>query len=174
MNTTAITLSSARAKIIFVDITALLFIYFTPAISHLLNFPLYLLEPMRIMLILSLAHTNRRNAYLIALTLPLFSLIISSHPSVLKSLLITAELFLNVYLFIYFSEKIRHIFGAALLSIIISKSVYYIFKYIFITSGMLQSELISTPLLLQGVVAIILSGYLTWIKIRITGQGLKD
>lgn len=161
MNNSAIlTISPDKIKTTLFDITALLFIYFTPAISHLLNFPLYLVEPMRVMMVLSLAHTSKKNAYLIALTLPVFSFIISSHPVVLKSLLITGELMLNVWLFIYFSGKIKNVFSSAVLSIILSKAAYYIFKYILISTGLLQSELVSTPLMLQAVMTLVFSGYL--------------
>jgi hypothetical protein len=118
------------------------------------------------MLVLSLAHTKKNNAYLIALSLPLFSFLISSHPSVLKSLLITGELCLNVWLFFYLSDKVKNIFGAAVLSILISKIAYYIFKFLFISAGLLNSDLVSTPLLLQFSVMLILSGYLFFVYKR--------
>lgn len=159
-NTASIAIPGNKARTALLDIIALAFIYFTPAISHLLNFPLYLLEPMRIMLILSLAHTSRKNAYLIALSLPIFSFIISAHPSVLKSLLITGELFLNVWLFYYLSGKIRNIFGAAVVSILLSKIAYYAGKFLFISVGLLESELISTPIYLQVIVTVVLGGYI--------------
>jgi hypothetical protein len=159
-NTATILLSSKNIKTVILDISALLFIYLTPAISHLFSFPIYLLEPMRIMLILSLAHTSKKNAYLIALTLPIFSYLISTHPSIIKSLLITGELVFNIWLFYYLSEKIKNIFGAAAASIVLSKIAYYIFKYLLLTAGLITGSLVSTPLLLQLTVTIVLSGYL--------------
>jgi hypothetical protein len=163
INTASIDLSAEKIKTILFDTSALAFIYFLPAVSHLLSFPLYLLEPMRIMLVLSVAHTSRKNAYIIALTLPVFSFLISSHPSILKSLLITGELLINVWLFFYFSDKFKNIFTSAVLSIIVSKILYYAFKMLFISAGMLNSELISTPILLQLSVTLVLSGYLFFI-----------
>lgn len=163
---TTLAIPGNRIRTILIDLSALMFIYFTPAVSHLLNFPLYLLEPMRIMLILSMAHTSRKNAYLIALSLPIFSFIISAHPSVLKSLLITGELFMNVWLFYYLSQKIKNVFGSAVLSIILSKAAYYTFKFLFISAGLLATELVSTPLYLQAAVTIILGGYLYLISTR--------
>ena len=118
---------------------------------------------MRIMLILSIAHTSEKNAYLIALSLPIFSFVISSHPSIYKSLLITGELFLNVYLFFFLSNKVKNIFGTAILSIVLSKTAYYLFKYLFITTGLITSELVSTPLMIQAAVTLVLSGYLYFI-----------
>jgi hypothetical protein len=164
MRAAALTLSPFRIKTILLDFTALLLIYFTPAISHLLNLPLYLFEPMRIMLILSLAHSDRKNTYLLALTLPLFSLLISAHPTVIKSLLITAELSLNVFLFFYFTGRIKNIFSAAAVSIVLSKTAYYAAKFIFISAGLIQSELISTPFIYQVLMTLILSGYLFFIE----------
>jgi hypothetical protein len=160
MNTASLALSSKNVKTVLIDITAILFIYLTPAISHLFSFPIYLLEPMRIMLILSLAHTSKKNAYLIALTLPLFSYLISTHPSITKSLLITGELVINVWLFFYISEKVKNVFAAAASSIIISKIAYYAVKFLFISAGLLTGSLVSTPLLLQLVVLTVMSGYL--------------
>ncbi|MDY0202455.1 MAG: hypothetical protein RBR40_15895, partial [Tenuifilaceae bacterium] len=72
MTTMPITTRKTIAYVLF-DIFALAFIYLIPTISHMLSFPLYLIEPMRIALVLALVHTTKRNAYIIALTLPLFS-----------------------------------------------------------------------------------------------------
>ena len=100
-----LSISKLNTKSIVLDIFALAFIYFVPTISHLLNIPLYLIEPMRIMLILAIVHTSKKNAYIIALTLPLFSFLVSAHPNIFKVLLITAELVLNVWLFFELSKK---------------------------------------------------------------------
>ena len=98
-NILAIVNPKLKAKEYALDFLAIAFIYFIPSISHLFSFPVYLFEPMRIMLILCVAHSSKKNAYLIALTLPVFSFIISSHPSLLKTAIMTAELTLNMFLF---------------------------------------------------------------------------
>ncbi len=146
-------------RIIAFDIIALTFIYFIPAISHLLNFPLYLADPMRIMLIISLAHTSKRNSYFIALSLPLFSLLISSHPSFYKMILISSELMLNIFLFYTFTEKIKNTFTALMLSIIISKTIYYSCKFLLINLSLLNAGLVSTPIYLQILTSIMLGIY---------------
>lgn len=151
-----------NVKSIVLDILALAFIYFVPTISHLLNIPLYLVEPMRIMLILALAHTSKKNAYLLALTLPLFSFLISSHPNIFKVLLITLELMLNVWLFYKLSTKVNN-FIAIFSSIIISKVVYYLLKFGLISFAVLQTGLISTPLYLQLITTVVFSGYLFFV-----------
>lgn len=152
--------SKDRIKTIALDILALSFIYFTPAISHLFNFPIYYLDPMRIMLILSLAHTSRKNSYIIALSLPLFSFIISSHPSIAKTFLISAELSLNIWLFYFISKKIRNEFVSILGSIVASKLVYYFLKIIFIQINLIDGELITTPIYIQVLTTIAFSTYI--------------
>ena len=153
-------LVDSKVRTIVFDLVALLAIYLVPAISHLLSFPVYYLEPMRIMLILAIAHTSRKNAYLIALTLPLFSFLISAHPSLIKTSLITSELLLNVWLFFFLSEKLSNKMFSMLVAIIISKLVYYFVKFLFIQSALISGSLISTPIYIQLIMMILLSTYI--------------
>ncbi|MBE0570069.1 MAG: hypothetical protein IH618_00870 [Ignavibacteriaceae bacterium] len=159
-NTSVYSLSISKIKNIVFDLVALLAIYLVPAVSHLLSFPVYYLEPMRIMLILAVAHTSRKNAYLIALTLPLFSFLISAHPSLIKTSLITGELLLNVWLFFFLFEKLSHKTLSIFLSIIASKIFYYLIKFLLITSALMSGDLISTPVYIQILMMIVLSGYI--------------
>lgn len=158
-NISALVRSKEGIKSILLDVSALAFIYFVPAISHMFSIPFYLLEPMRIMLILSMAHSGKLNNYLIAFSLPLFSFLISSHPSVEKSVLLTAELLLNVWLFYELGKKFNG-FISALLAIGIGKVFYYALKYTFILLGLLDSELVTTPIYLQVITMVVLSGYI--------------
>jgi hypothetical protein len=151
---------SAITKNVLFDILGLAFIYFVPTLSHLLSIPLYLIEPMRIMVILAIAHTNKRNAYLIAVTLPLFSFLVSGHPHILKTMLITAELVANVWLFYFISRRWKSYFGAMLSSIVLSKAFYYLMKFGLISFAFLDSSLVSTPIYLQIVTSVIFSAYL--------------
>jgi len=157
---TSMVINREKIKSIFFDIVALAFIYFVPTISHYLSVPLYLIEPMRLMLVLAMVHTNRRNAYIIALTLPVFSLLVSGHPVALKTVIMTIELVLNVWLFYAISKKWSNTFGAMLLSIVISKLVYYLLKFGLISMAVFDSELISTPLYLQLITSVVFSAYL--------------
>jgi hypothetical protein len=115
---------------------------------------------MRIMLILAIVHTNRRNAYLIAITLPLFSLLVSAHPSLIKTSLITGELLLNIWLFFFLSEKLSNNSLSIFLSIIASKLFYYLVKFLLITLVSMSGELISTPIYLQMIMLVVFSGYI--------------
>ncbi|HNS29697.1 MAG TPA: hypothetical protein PKL52_04105 [Tenuifilaceae bacterium] len=161
MHSSQLTIKRTIGYLLF-DTLALLFIFLVPAISHLLNFPLYLIEPMRIVLILALAHTTRRNAYIIALTLPLFSYLISAHPVFYKMLLISGELTLNVWLFYTIFGKIRHRFVAILSSIVLSKALYYLAKFVVLALILKLAEgIVTTPLYIQSATTVVFSVYLS-------------
>ena len=152
-------LSIVKVRNIVFDLMALLAIYLVPSVSHLFSFPVYYIEPMRIMLILAIAHTTRKNAYLIALTLPVFSMLISAHPSLIKKSLITGELILNVWLFFFLSEKLSNKVLGMFSSIVLSKLIYYLIKFLLINTALVTGNLISTPIYIQLIMLFILSGY---------------
>ncbi len=166
--TTAASLVLNREKIksVLFDIVALAFIYFVPTISHYLSVPLYLIEPMRLMLVLAMVHTNKRNAYIIAFTLPVFSLLMSGHPVAIKAVIITMELVLNVWLFYTLSKKWQNTFVVMVVSILLSKMVYYIFKFGLISFAVFNTELISTPIYLQLITTVVFSAYLFFLLKR--------
>lgn len=151
---------------IIINSVAVVLIYFTPALSHLLNFPLYLIEPMRLMLILAMVHSNKQNAFLLALTLPLFSFAISAHPVFYKMLLISAELTLNVWLYYLLFKTFKNNFTALLSSILISKAAYYILKAILIYTLLLEPGLFSTPIWIQLITSLVFSTYAFFILRR--------
>jgi hypothetical protein len=165
MKTIAFNIKSNIGYILF-DIIALAFIYFVPTISHMLNFPLYLIEPMRIALILALVHTTKQNAYIIAITLPLFSYLVSAHPVFYKMMLISGELVLNVWLFHFILGRSKNAFVSILGSIILSKAVYYLSKFLIIVLIINSSEIIiAIQLYIQGITTLVFSGYL-WFMFR--------
>ncbi len=145
---------------ILIDLGAFALIYLVPTISHLISLPVYLIEPMRLMLVISLVHTNKKNAYLIALTMPLFSYLLSGHPLLPKMILITFELSLNVFLFYLLMNMIKRTFPSILLSIVLSKGVYYLIKFIMIKMTILNSGLVSTPIYIQIITTLVFSSYL--------------
>ena len=153
-----------KAKTFIIDLLVLLFIYFVPAISHLMAFPVYYLDPMRIALIIALIHTSKRNSFIIAITLPIFSFIISSHPSLIKSFLLSGELLLNLSIFFLLKDKIKNVFITLLLSIAVSKIIYYLVKFMFINFSLLDDKLFATPYYFQILSAVSLSTYMFWIN----------
>ena len=146
----------SNLKTYLVDFLLLLFIYFIPAISHLFAFPVYYLDPMRIALVVALLSTSKKNTFLIAITLPAFSFFISSHPQILKAFLLSTELIINLTFFFFLKEKIKNVFASFLLSVIISKIIYYLLKLFLINSGLLDDKLFSTPYYFQILSAIVL------------------
>ncbi|MBN1302538.1 MAG: hypothetical protein JW995_15075 [Melioribacteraceae bacterium] len=142
---------------LLIDLSFFAVIYFLPAISHLVALPVYYLEPMRLMMLLAVVYTNRFNVYFIALTIPFFSFAVSAHPVLLKSVLISIELIINAYLFFILISVIKNYFSAALISIVVSKAVYYGLKFLVVTTGLLDSSVISTSLFIQAAAVILLS-----------------
>jgi len=147
-------------KTYLIDLSLFSFIYFLPAMSHLVAFPIYYLDPMRIALVVALIHSSKRNTFIIALTLPLFSFFISSHPQLIKSFLLSAELLMNLGLFFLLKDRMKNVFLSLLLSIIVSKAIYYLLKFVFINYALLDDKLFSTPYYFQIISALILSAYL--------------
>ena len=141
-------------------------IYFIPSISHIINFPLYLLDPMRIAVILSIIFTSRNNTFLLALTLPVFSFVVSSHPYLIKAVLISSELFINVWIFYLLFSIWKKYFWSMLAGIFVAKIFYYAAKYILISFNLIDNSLISSPLLFQLGVAVVLSILLDIVMIR--------
>jgi hypothetical protein len=143
------------------DVFALVFVYCVPAITHLLDFPVYYIEPMRLMLILAMVYSGRYNTYILAFTLPVFSYFISAHPVFPKMLLICTELLLNALLFYSFKDRIKHTFYVVILSITISKVVYYFLKMIMIKAALINADFFSTPVLIQVITTVLFGLYVS-------------
>ena len=148
-----------KLKVITFDLIALSVIYLVPTISHIIGFPLYYLDPMRLMVFLIIIHTDRKNSYIIAGTLPLVSFLTSSHPVLLKSLIMSGELMINVWLFYRLSSLLKNNFVSALFSIVIAKGIYYTLKYLFVSFSLISSDIIATPLYYQLIIIIAISLY---------------
>ncbi len=153
-------------KSVCIDTIALAFIYFTPVIAHLIAFPVYMIEPMRLMVILSMAHSSRRNSYLLAFTLPLFSYIATSHPEFFKMLIITAELGLNIFFFYWLSTRMKNVFLAMVSAIITSKVMCYTMYLIFFSIAFVRNEADVLFLFVQLITTILFSAYffISWKK----------
>lgn len=156
----SVLINRTKVKTYIFDLLALGAIYLIPSLSHLLDFPVYLIEPMRLVLILAVVHTSRANALTIAITLPLFSFLISSHPSLVKAGLITVELILNVLLLFLFIKGFQNKFFAAFFSILLSKIYYYLFKLVLLNFAFLEGDLFSTPIYIQIIMTLVFSTYI--------------
>lgn len=140
------------------DILIFTSIYFVPTLSHYFALPLYILDPMRFAVLGSLLIlNNKKNAYFLALTLPLFSFMISGHPIAIKNLIISIELCSNLFLFELLASKIESVSIGMFTSIFMSKIFYYLLKYGAITFGLMTTTLVDTSIVIQTVVAICIS-----------------
>ena len=154
----SITLKLSASMVL--DILAVLFIIFLGDISRLISYPVYILDPMRMMVILAIAYTPRWNGWVLALLLPFISYYFGGHPYLLKTCLMATELLLNVWLFWFLFSKIRMSLISMLLSIIFSKAVYYLLKYICIQQEWISGDLVSTPLDIQVITTIVFSVFI--------------
>lgn len=145
------TTSFSLPKIFLTDILILTLVYFIPALSHVLPIPVYLLDPMRILLFTGfLLSRNNTNAFILAATIPLISTIATGHPPFYKAILISIELVSNMAIFVLLLKKLHWAPSLLLLiSIVASKIIYYALKFLFIKLALIDGALITTDLLIQ-------------------------
>lgn len=145
-------------KAVLCDLTLFLAVYFIPVLSHATSVPLYMFEPMRLLLFVLIFMTPKLkvNHYLVAFTLPLVSYLFSGHPLFLKSLIMSIELVTNVA-FLHILLKHTNVFLSIAGSILISKVVYYLIKIAFVSLGLLKMEIISTSIIWQVITLLMLS-----------------
>jgi hypothetical protein len=167
MNLIKVDLSSASIrdvrKGLLLDLVALAVVFFTPVIAHLIHFPFYMVEPMRLMVILSLAHSTRTNSYILAFILPLFSWGVSGHPEFFKMWVMTAELAVNVFLFYHLIRKIESVFLSMVISILVSKVFCYSLYLVFFSMMFIREEAEPAFLIAQVITTLIFSSYVSFI-----------
>ena len=145
---------------LLLDVVAVILIIYLGQISRFIGYPLYVLDPMRMMVILAIAFTPRWNGWLLAVLLPLASYWIGAHPSITKTSLMAIELLLNVWLFWFLLDKTRMSLLSILISIVFSKAVYYFLKYLCIQLGWLAGSLVSTPFETQLITTVAFSAFI--------------
>jgi hypothetical protein len=150
-------------KGLLLDIVALVVVYFTPIIGQLVHFPFYMVEPMRLMVVLSIAHSSRANSYLLALSLPLFSWAVSGHPEFYKMLVMTGEITINVFLFYYLIRKSDSVFLSIIISIVVSKVLCYIFYLAFFSMMFIREEAEPSFLIAQVISTLVFSFYIFFV-----------
>ena len=111
-------------SVLLVDVVLLAALYLVPALSHATALPVYLLEPMRIALIVALLFTNRANTYFIAVTIPLASVLVTGHPEPLKALLMCIEFSILVAAYGLLAQRFRIPAFAALAAAILVAAGY--------------------------------------------------
>jgi hypothetical protein len=153
--TAALAALQKHRHVLLIDVVLLVALYLVPSLSHLTALPLYMLEPMRVALLVALLFTNRANTYFIAVTIPLASALITGHPEPLKAVLMCIEFSILVASYGYLVQRVRLPAVAALIAgILLSKVVYYSMKFVALSGGWLAGSLISTPIQTQVVLAL--------------------
>ena len=151
-------------KAVILDICSLVVVWATPLISGAIGLPFYMIEPMRLMVIVSIAHTSKGNSYLLAFTLPLFSWIISGHPEFYKMLVMTAEIAVNVFLFYYLVRRIDSILLSMIISIFVSKIFCYALYLVFFSIMFIEDEAETSFLIAQVITTLVFSSYVTLVR----------
>ena len=144
---------------LLIDLAIFLSLFALPSIVHLFPFPLYLIEPMRIALFTGyLLSRNTGNAIFLALAIPMFSFFTTGHPIFFKSILISFELVLNIWLFIWLFHRFKlSPLLSMILAILTSKLAYYAMKYALLQLTLIHGSWVSTGIQSQLVVLIVLS-----------------
>lgn len=114
---------------------------------------------MRVLVIFAIVHTSKENTYIIAVLLPAVSYLLSSHPSIIKTFILSVDLLINIFLYFSLMKLKINKFLLMSMCIVASKIVYYLAKYLLIHFLVLKGNLITTPIYIQIVILIIISGY---------------
>ena len=156
----SISKSDSLLHTIIVDGLLLAAICAIPAASHLLAFPLYKLNPMLIALTLGMALVgDRRNGYLLALLMPLVSMLVTGMPVIANAVCMIPELLAVVAIF-HVAEKHLPSFVSFVAAAIAGKVVFYSLRALLFAPAVL----IGTSLLLQ--LTVIVGAALIFIGIK--------
>lgn len=140
-------------NVVLIDSAIVLLACMVPAMSHLSALPLYQFNPMLWMMLLSmlLVH-DRRNAFVMALLLPMVSCMVSGMPSLDKAICMVAELEVVAVMVAYVASRKSgwSLFGLTVAAVVAGKLVYYAAKALLISSV----SLIGTPVAVQLLAAV--------------------
>lgn len=158
-------------KVAFYSLLAVSF--FVVILTHLTPYPVYLFEPIRVILISIIFIKDKKIILSLVLVYPFINYLFTLHPSLYKTILIVSELFLNFSLFYYLLNVLKNSFFAMFVSILVSKLVYYILKYLLTINYILNGEIISTPIIIQFFVSVFLSLYTYYISLKTQNYYVK-
>ena len=140
-------------KATIVDALLLSVICAVPAISHVLSFPLYKLNPMAMCLLAGmLLVKDHRNAFLLAILMPLVSMLVTGFPIIDNTACMIPELMTVVALMCTIDKKMPSEVSM-FLSLLGGKIVFYTLRALFFSPAVL----FGTSILLQISVLIVLS-----------------
>lgn len=133
MNHTRTTQKTNPIITIAIDVLAIVIACLIPTITHVFSFPLYKFNPMLLVLLGTLLVVrDRRNAYLLAVVMPLVSCIVVGMPIPVKAICMMVEYSTVIALFClldkYLGRRMSHASSIALsliVAVAVSKMVYY-------------------------------------------------
>lgn len=166
MNATSVKVQSLW-RVAAIDALLVVVACLVPTVSHLLAWPLYYLNPMLLVLLAGmLLVRDRRNAYLLAVLLPVVSMLAVGMPTPLKAVCMVAEYASVVFvsgLLQGWSKRFVGTLGAMLLAMLAGKAVYYLLKALILAPAVL----VSTPVWIQLLVVMASATlYATIIRLR--------
>ena len=145
--------SKSVVRPVLIDALLLTAVCLVPALSHAVVFPLYKFNPMLLCLMAGmLLVKDKRNGFLLAVLLPLVSMLVTGMPVFAKFICMVPELLTVVALFVFLEKKMP-VFLAMLFATVSGKLVFYALKALVIA----PSTLIETGLLLQFSVILLFS-----------------
>jgi len=141
---TTLTLDRPLLRTALLDVLLCSVAVAVPTLSHAAAFPLYLFDPMRLLVFAAILFSARGNALALALALPLLSWLTGGHPVFPKFVLIQGELALNVIVFHALWRRWGRFLPAAALSVVAAKGVYYMAKFLLLRAALLDGSLVAT------------------------------
>jgi len=152
-----IAVSQPLGKVLLTDILVVSAFFLTLLVAHILPFPLYKYDPMKILVLITVVYSSRSNSLAIAAALPVLSFLSTGHPVFPKFLIMSGELMVFAFVLSSFrlrqSNRLIRFLGA----VFVSKIIYYLIKGGAIAFGYLDQVLISTDLYTQIQALVILS-----------------
>lgn len=146
--------------IVIIDAILVSFVLIMPIVVHALGISARFIEPMRLSLFASvLLVSSKKNAYLLAIMLPILSMCVIGMPVWYKAVLMSVELCANVFLYYQMCRWRISAFSAVLISIIVSKALYYFLKYILIQMAVFPQGTLVSNTVPQVVVALLIASF---------------
>ncbi len=148
----------AVTRTLITDVLVLFSFYATIIFAHILPFPLYKLDPMKILVLGTVIYSSRNNAMFMAAILHVLSFFSTGHPVFPKFLIMSSELAIFAWVLgTLQSSRIAKPLGF-LSAIFVSKLFYYLIKGGAISLGFLDQNLLSTSIATQMQALAILGG----------------
>ncbi|MBQ6238622.1 MAG: hypothetical protein IJK07_10455 [Bacteroidales bacterium] len=136
MNTT-ISKTTVALHTVAIDVLLLTVACLIPAASHTFSLPIYQLNPMYFCLLAEMTLVcDRRNSVLLAILLPVVTMLVVGMPTPLKCICIVAELLTLVGIYTFLSRFMQR-FIAVLTAMLCSKVVFYLLKALLLSPAVL-------------------------------------